>query len=397
MNLTPPVTIISSAILIGIGYLLGSRPGSNQVLTSDAAIPVLTSSAAPSSVQVTANPGNYRQAKVLEGLSDEQITEAASAALKEPDPMLRQHRWTGVLAEMTKENRQAISKAIKARYASGVDTDGVGGLSQFREGQVQGVEGMDAMPQEPNGVPANPTRLKFQGWASVNPAEALEWLQKLGPGKGRTTMEDQWRKGLERATSSVQAEIFPKLQPSEQRLLIKGIINGLLDSGGMAQARDWFQDVAATGDPLVAKSAFSTMVSRMSQSGLTPETTAFIEAEAPKLGNGSEVLPALCHNIGYYNPGGCVELLQRLSVSCPDVAQNLDSLLAQTVKESSTTSLNTMGNWLNQNPNHPLHDQTLVHFVNQCQADDPEAATRWANTIKDETLRAATLQRLQAQ
>jgi hypothetical protein len=56
-----------------------------------------------------------------------------------------------------------------------------------------------------------------------------------------------------------------------------------------------------------------------------------------------------------------------------------------------------MGNWLNKNPDHPLRDQTLVHFVNQCQADDPEAAARWANSIKDETLRGAALKRLQGQ
>jgi hypothetical protein len=400
MNLNAPTIIIASVILLGSGYMLGSHLSSQDFSSSPTSVASQTGAASQAETAVANQPqtrAGIKPAGVLQGLNDEQITALTSEVLKEPDPLLRLHRWTGVLAEMTKENWRAISKALVDRYASGVDTSEEGSRSQFREGQVLGLEGMEAMPREPNGVPATPTRLKFQGWSSVDPSAALQWLLTLEEGNGKNTLMAEWKKGLAKSTPSVQEQIFPQLQPTDQRLLLNGVINGLVDAGGLPKARQWYEQFAQAGDPLVAKAAFTTLVSRMTHKAMTPETAAFIESEAPKLGNGSEVFRSMCGNVAYYNPGGCLNLLQNLTSTCADVAQNLDSLLAQTVRASSTTSLNTMGNWLNQNPDHPLYDKTLVHFVNQCQADDPEAATRWASSIKDETLRDAALKRLKGQ
>jgi hypothetical protein len=67
------------------------------------------------------------------------------------------------------------------------------------------------------------------------------------------------------------------------------------------------------------------------------------------------------------------------------------------VERSSATTLNNVGAWLNSHKDTPLYDQTVHQYALRMNGDDPEAAARWAGTIKDENLRNTTLAALKGQ
>ena len=75
----------------------------------------------------------------------------------------------------------------------------------------------------------------------------------------------------------------------------------------------------------------------------------------------------------------------------------VDSIIIETVENSTSTSLNNLGSWLNEHKDHALYDRTVQQFAQRTRADDLESALRWAGTIKDETLRLQTIATLQSQ
>ena len=208
-------------------------------------------------------------------------------------------------------------------------------------------------------------------------------------------MEQRWLTGLAEATPAVIQEVFPGLPPDQQKPLIKGLVNGLHDEGGFPAVRAWFDKAAKEGAGQITGTAVNEIVWRMSREENPAATVAeFLTPYAKESFVNANSFRAFSTEVGQRNPGECMELLSTLVESCPAIAAETDALIQQTVEASTARSLNVMGEWLNSHREHPLYDRTASQFALRTATDDPESARRWASTIKDAGLLAATLEKL---
>lgn len=331
----------------------------------------------------------------MAGLSEAEIGAAVSRALREPDRFKRWKQFSAILADLDVNNVGAVSAALEARWASGADTSKEGELLQICEGRVLGAKSLERFPAEPNGTVPWSTLNKMQGWSSVNPREAKKWIEALEPGRAREAMEQRWLTGLAEATPAVIQEVFPELSASQQRPLIKGLVNGLQDEGGFPAVRAWFDKMAKEGASHITGAAVNEIVWRMSRSEQPAATVAeFLTPYAKESFVNAGSFRAFSTEVGQRNPGECMELLASLAGSCPAIAAETDALISHTVEASTAKSLNVMGDWLNQHREHPLYDRAASQFAFRTEADDPESARHWAATIKDDALRVSTQERL---
>ncbi len=63
-------------------------------------------------------------------------------------------------------------------------------------------------------------------------------------------------------------------------------------------------------------------------------------------------------------------------------------MISRTVSQSTRKTINTLRDWLGQNPDHSLYDMTARDFVEQAAREDPAAAAEWAKAITDPSLAA---------
>lgn len=330
----------------------------------------------------------------LAGKSDREVGEYVMAALKEPDRFRRAKLFDAILADASPGNIAAIGAAITERWRSGADTSREGELFQMVEGRLLGAASMREFPAEPNGKVSWPTLNNMQGWASVDPGGAKKWIESLEPGSARAAVEQRWLKGLSEAVPAVVMEMFPGLSPEQQVPLIRGLLNGLQDEGGMAAVRTWFDSVAKSGSEQIAGSAVNGIVWRLCR-GENPAATVgeFLSAYADQPFVTPACFRAFSDEVGRRNPGECIELLSQLS-EVPAIAGETDALIRQTVETSTAVSLNVLGDWLNGHREHPLYDRTASQFALRTAKEDTESAIRWATSIRDESLRAKTLESL---
>ena len=239
---------------------------------------------------------------------------------------------------------------------------------------------------------------KMKGWASVEPKSAKSWLDSLEPGSAKDSLMGKWRDGLSEAGPKVLAEIFPSLPPDQQRSLVGNMLTGLINEGGFPAVELWYHENSKTADPTVVNAAFSDIVNRMTQDpGQWGATVAFIKSQAETLDMSALSFSTINRRMAPLDPGKCLDLLHDLSQSSPTIQARVDSIIIETVENSTSTSLNNLGSWLNEHKDHPLYDRTIQQFAQHTRADDLESALRWAGTIKDETLRAETIATLQPQ
>jgi hypothetical protein len=330
----------------------------------------------------------------LTGMSDIHVGEFVMSALKEPDWFRRAKLVDAILADADASNIAVIGAAITERWKSGADTSREGELFQIVEGRLLGAASMKEFPAEPNGKVSWPTLNNMQGWASVDPRGAKKWIESLEPGSARSAVEQRWLKGLSEAVPAVVKDIFPGLTAGQQVPLIKGLVNGLHDEGGMAAVRTWFDSVAKPGSEHLTGSAVNEIVWRLCR-GDNPANTVgeFLSAYADQPFVTAESFRAFTTEVGRRNPGECIELLAQLS-KVPAISSETDALIRQTVETSTAISLNVLGEWLNTHKGHPLYDRTASQFALRTAKEDAESAQRWATTIGDEALRASTLETL---
>lgn len=396
MKAPPWILVLIAALLVGSGYLLGrvskEAPADRRVIPNSVNHEVSEGARKSSAGGRAKSPGqDTAPARLLRS----EISSKMHEALAKTDRLQRLGAVSRVLAAMTPSNVHEILQAVMERYQAGFSMSEELELIHYREGQVIGKEGRMIMPAEPNGKVIEPTKNKIKGWASVDPGAAREWLETLEPGKARDTLMAKWVEGLAGAAPETIEGIIDTLPPAQQRSLVGGLLNGLQGQGGFAAMRDWFDSREKEVPPEVKEEAFKGIMWRMGQS-LTEWDQAvnlFMDNPGDGLGNAGN-FNALTRNIAPTEPGRCLDLIARLSEKWPGAGVQLDSMIRQTIEQSSITGLSTVGTWLNENKNHPLYDRSVHQFAIRTKQDDAEAAMRWAETIKEPSLRALTISAL---
>ncbi len=326
---------------------------------------------------------------------NQKMGQRMTAALLETDLITRTNLVTGILREMTEANQPSISEALERRFREGARTTEEGVLIQFREGQVLGSRSMNALPQEPNGIVSWPQRNKMRGWASAAPDEARTFLSTLEPGAVRDSLQREWLDGLAVATPALFAKEFPALEPQQQQKLLPKYLEGIHSSEGNEGLQRWFQQESQKPDHGLAQSAITALSIKLSQNPHQVRAALdFLQGDAAAFAT-VESIKTVNFRLAATHVGECLELANTLAQKNPVIRKNQAVILADIVDQCSSVSLNTLGNWLNQHKDFPLHDQTVALFANKTHRDDPEAARSWINTIKDPAMREQALQTLE--
>jgi hypothetical protein len=390
--------IITVAILLAFlaGFLIGRRNSTTERASALAYPPSVAGAITTPLAQPLPPTAALPDARApLAGLSHDQVKQRTLLALREPDRFLRAKAWMDILAGMTKENGAAVAAGLMERYRSGGNTKEEGEQLQIREGQLFGLGAISKLPAEPNGNVDWATKNAIRGWASADPISTKAWIDSLEQGSAQSAMHDCWLEGLARSTPDIIASVFHDLPSKSQRTLLGGLMTGIYDQGGMNGLRDWFSENQTKLDSSVLSSALTTIVQRMAQvEGQSEGTVAFLQAQVKTPFFSPKAFEAFADGSAATDPGRCLEVLQNLAVASPDLQSQLERQIARTVDLSTAKSLNTLGTWLSQHPDHPLYDMTVLHFARRTHQDDPEAALRWADTIRDAVLREQLKQKL---
>jgi hypothetical protein len=391
-------TVLVSALCLAAGFGLGKFvSGSGEEAAAGAAGSDKSRAKIPAALQgktvAAPAPAPPDIRRTLEGMTPAQVKEHTARVLREPDRMVRMAGLMCILAGMTPENASAINDAVNERHSTGADTGPEGGLIQIRTGFVLGAAAMAGMPAEPNGSPSWPVQSKMKGWATADPKAARAWLDALEPGQAKTVMERSWREGLAEAGPEALEGIFSSLSPSQQRGLTGRILTGVFDRGGTPGMIEWYQTTAAApnADSGVKQEAFTKIMERLGQRSVE-EAFTFIKNQAGTVDLNRISFDFFLDCTG--QSGKCLELLHDLTKSAPQIEGRLDQMIDRTINQSSAKSLNVLAEWLNANRGHPVYDRAVQRFALRTNNDDPEAAARWADTIRDETLRTRTKEML---
>ena len=167
------------------------------------------------------------------------------------------------------------------------------------------------------------------------------------------------------------------------------LINSIHKEGGLEGLVEWFDSSLENPiEGLTTQQAFDNISLRLGQSA--PINNADVEATLlnPKYApfvNAKSFSQATYH-LSVNKPGHVVE---QLSTQNENLGNNeIRGMLKKVVGTSTRKGLFNMGDWLNQNQDHPLYDISTRYFVEYAARTDQETAAGWAEKIGDETLRA---------
>lgn len=314
--------------------------------------------------------------------------------MKTANRMERLAAWTALLASTDAAGLASIGTGMVDWYRSG----GSGGDEElawlhFREGQLTGSTSLDAtMPREPNGNLSLTLTRRMRGWASADPAAAKAWIDQREEGSVKQTMLSAWFEGAIDAHPAQAATLYAQVPESGKTSTLMPLIDSLHREKGMDGVVAWFQQATknpAAGVPL--QPAFDKLTWRLGQMGqFQPEAVLSVMRDptnAPWL-NATSITNATRQMAGNA-PGRIIELVAEISGRDESLQEDeVRQILRSTVRNSSGSTINNLGNWLKQNPTHSLHDLTVRYFVEQAAREDPAAAAAWAGKIRDPDLKA---------
>lgn len=325
------------------------------------------------------------------GLSAEQIKSKALQALSEPDRVTRMAKWMHLLAAMTEENADILTGALIESYRAGVSTGDEGRYQQFREGQVLGARVMETLTKDPNGVVDAALPVKMKGWASVHPEEAGAWIEALAPGSVQNSLRVAWLEGAASASPAGASQLFSRLPEAQQMPLVNTMLSGVQERGGFPALRDWFDSNSSLASREVMTTAYASIMDRFLQKPRTWEAAEGLLKAHVQDGFATDAVGTFVSRVGSSEPGRCLDLIESLGRESPQLSSRTDEWVAVMVSGFGDESADTLGTWLNGNQGHHLYDQVVQQFSQRIQATDPEAAHRWAATIKDPARRASAL------
>ena len=376
---------VASALLFGGGYLIG-RLSSPDSLVEHAKTNHSAHQFQTLQVQKTELP--VADENIVAQLDSKVARERTVKALRQPDRLKRLRDFTAILSGMDEKNAASIDAGMNDVYGAGAKLNSQTGMVQTRFGQVLKSKSMAIIPSEPNGKLNYPPRQRMNGWASVDPKGAKEWLDKLEPGSVKDGLQNEWLSGLSSANAEVIQSIFPTLPPEQQRGVVDGLLNGLHNEGGLLALSGWFEANSAHADPGVMQEALKGIMWRMGQSQKEWDASAeFVKRTAASGLLNRSNFETLTRNIVVAISSTAPSLIAASST----MASEAESIIGSIVSRSTASSINTLGEWLNTHKDHPLYDRTVQQFSVRMNANDPEAALQWAGTIKDESTRAQTL------
>ncbi|MCI0538926.1 MAG: sigma-70 family RNA polymerase sigma factor [Verrucomicrobiales bacterium] len=323
--------------------------------------------------------------------------EAAAAweqALVERDPLRRSHRISELLAALTADTAPAIVQVFERMRSVGHKFDSEFRLFLRTWGKLDGAvavayalgTGGNDMAQK---LSSSELGAALAGWASADPLAARGWIEGLPEGEGKEVgiyaLLDGWSLLDFDAASAFAASRPRSAARNHFRVLL---LERALTSGGVAEVQRWFQGIPDDDhNQLYKLRAFEDVIRAM----LYRDPSA--AAQWISLNAGAR----------YLADSAVTETAARLAQSSPtETLRWLESLQSVAPEKASKGIKSVLHDWarrdagaaaafLQQQATQPAYDTMADAYARGLVATDPQSALAWAQSLRDESQRAASV------
>ena len=312
------------------------------------------------------------------GVVNQKLIDKLGAILSLGDASVRGPQWQTVLTAMRAEDAAAVKELFRAKAKDGRHFDSEFEAFCHRWGQVDGAAAAQSIVAEYAGK-EQIVRKVMSGWGSRDAAAALAWASQQ-PGISQGINNSAIVEGLGQR-SAREAETLILAHPEKPAFeRIQGRIAAMkVAQEGLSGALPWFDQIASGDSPDKFKQAnLETLLKITNQGADSSQSIQLARKYADRAW-----LPASAGDVI-----GLAYLGEDPAASLTEIAK-IPSHDAQTT--AARVILNQWGpeatsGWLVGNPQHPIYDTAALQLVQDLAKTDPEAATAWANQIKDQKM-----------
>ena len=330
-----------------------------------------------------------------------QVTDILRSLLLEKNGIKRSAALRTLVANTPPGEVATLVRAYNICLSDGWQTRELGELVTFMEGRVRGKEGMDALPQEPNGTPGYLMKHRMSGWASVDPGGCMEWLATLEQGRTKDELTADWIEGMKGADTEKLGVLFPKLPTDQQAAIASRMVEDAVQGHGLGGMAEWFKTTGASLEAEAKDRIFARTIDAFTQNqtaGGLQQAVAFLKATcAPEEKAFADGLQQMVWRSARHSPKETLDLLDDYLPQNQFLAETRDKFISQCVQMASNSTVNTIGEWLNEHRQSPIYNDVAGQFLTHVQSIDPEGAKAWAESIPDPAVRDDMLSRLRSE
>jgi hypothetical protein len=304
-------------------------------------------------------------------------------------------RWGQFLEAMRAEDAPAVRGILREMESHGRTYTHERDAFWARWGEVAGEAAIKAVNAEGAPEPLL-RRLILNGWARADAAGAVAWLEKSDENMpARKAMFDGLALGLSQTDPS-QALDFVRKQtdPKMQEHLAYESIWGVIYTKGQKDAETWLDQLAAGPEtrPETTRSVLSALLTSKLR-GEPEDFMQYVNSHRDESWFDQNAVKSAWQKMA--SQGSPEKLLNAAGLLPEDEFRN--SITGMAVSRFMSSDHNTVGNWLTAHRDSPLYDQVTSTYAMSVKDLDASAAATWAGTIKDESLRRSTLEKLRSE
>jgi hypothetical protein len=354
---------------------------------------------APSNLPGTAiaSAGNQLRPAAARG----ELLAETSAALQYGKVPERNFALVAALQKLSRDNWREVLQAFEEeRKRTGLGHPEVFEIFVRRAGEVAGKDVVSYFLQSGWVAGANEAMI---GWASKNPTEALQWLGReadvetrhnvMGaairglaltePDLAVKTLEEQPMKERNKYANELVTSMLRTIGLDGAQRLVEGMITRAAESGSLKE--DYLKHVFYDYSMLrIAQSAAN---------GTIADAVAWVNQHVGQPYVDHRIIEETTARLAGQNPQETFRWLERVNTTLlqagDDSTAGYRALLSAWAKKEGAPAVET---WLQSQASHPHYDHLAWQYAALVAEQDSVKATKWANTIKDPTIKQGVLQ-----
>lgn len=404
-QLSPLFAVVGVAAGFWLGRISGPGP-------EKAALTTNGTPGASSQAMAAANSENGKPVEPGSGLASAEaldpsitIDSLMATAANEPPGLARFALLHEALLRITPKNwHGAMVTMWKARSEGKISDQEMRYVLQ-RLGEAAGAVALEGFkPKDPvNGWETHSGRFAMMGWAMKDPTAAKAWLETQPAGKYRDGMAWGFVLGMGLRDAPAALRTMQALEPSEQKRLLSMALNDSDGTRYAALAEAWLTANNTTGASKVREqtddvtAVFDNLLNAQILSGWVEKKNdkfhAWVDGLDRKPWFGPQGITRVAMEfVRRDETSGAMTWIERFASEQPAAAKQA---IQATMAQWSWKDPEAAATWLNQNGTSPNYDQAVSAFLTaQRNRVDAETARAWANSIHDDTLRAAHLKQI---
>jgi hypothetical protein len=352
------------------GWGLASRDAGNEVaggVDSTAGRAGPAKSGMRPEPRVRSRVGELRQE--IRGASPDKIPQLLYRALEVGDPIDRQLLVGEALLGMDETNWEEIMATFGRITRETGRTHGTEWTNALlMVGRRAGPEGMGLWQKLGMGGYSKQTWNCMYGWGAENPAEAMAWLEGMGPDldEHRRRLIPAVVSGAALVDGELGMRMLAALPPDERAACLGPFISNLVQNGGNQAVVDWAIGTAnqtAGDDPGFAAQAVSLAVQRLCDAAVTAKGgTKQAAALLTRLGEGTELPPELLGGaLSRFHGADPLNLVRDLGTAVGmDDAALRSQLTRRAVMQVAMRNPDDLLGWMNDNRELPRGEEFLA-------------------------------------